>query len=81
MKVIPSTAIHRGKPFISIALNSDETATISANIDGIPYCILQIADKSWILGPQRVPDERDHTDIGPFDTAEQAYAQLRLLGS
>jgi hypothetical protein len=81
MKVIPSTATHRGKRFIAIVLNDEETATMLANIDGVPYCILQIADKSWILGPQLTVDERDYTDFGPFDTAEQAYAQLRLLGS
>lgn len=47
-------------------------------IDDINYAILQLADEKWWLAPNNAGDEEKCVDYGPYDSAEDAAAMLKL---
>jgi hypothetical protein len=50
-------------------------------IEGISRCIAKLDDGGFWIIPNTSTSEHLCEDIGPYDTAEQAYAQLRLQAS
>lgn len=75
-----STDMHRGKRFIGV-IDEEDGSTLVRTIDGIRRCVIQLQTGEWVIAPTATAEEDDHSDIGPFDTAEQAVVQLKLLGS
>jgi hypothetical protein len=74
------TNIHRGQRFLAVV--EEDGRTLVRTIDHIRYCVLELTPGGvWIIAPTATANEAHHPDIGPFTTAEQAVAQLKLLGS
>jgi hypothetical protein len=54
--------------------------SVSTKIKGIEVVVALLKhDNRWWIVPNAPADEDRFKDIGPFDTAEAAYAALRLL--
>ena len=68
---------HRyGGPKVQLVKGSDNYA-LTGEINGIRMIVCKDGDKFWLM-PNSVDHHDKIDDIGPFNTPEQAYAQLRL---
>jgi hypothetical protein len=78
MKVIAFARYACGKRWSHCAVNASNDV-IESYIDNAMFLIarLDMPEEAWWL----VASSSIAKPIGPFDTPERAYAQLRLLGS
>ena len=74
-EVQPVLLHHRGSRCLQrVHTHSQST---EGRINGAEFMLGQIEQRFWLV-PVYESDEPLVDDIGPFDTPEQAYAQLRL---
>lgn len=71
------TRPHRNTTYIQLAEDLADYA-----INDIEVVIIQLTDdEKWWIVPDDQADEEHFTDIGPYDTQEEASVFMRLLGS
>jgi hypothetical protein len=76
LKLKPACEPHRGTTVVYLFYDN----SFNTQIKGIDCVVTQLAtDNKWWIVPDDSHDEKRFEDIDPFDTAEAAYAALRLL--
>lgn len=70
---------HRGREILAWAARlKSEDRTYYVKMNGVIIMAMNLGPDEWVVGPAIKEDERTHTDLGTFETLEDAIMFMKL---